>query len=236
MSSTNLSQTLIDFLQKNSSDFLTISKLIRLPKQTRDALGISQKSKNVDIIKATEPYYGDKLLILKGSKSSFLAYNIPKEQIIYNYVQKHPGKSPGQIAQYLPMVKKEFIQGLNTLLESDEAKVTLTENYTLKIFVTEKKPKISIPLAPQKEADPVTLFKKVFDKLNKGKKYVRICDIRRELNWPREKFDTTMENLRDNSTIQLHEGITSTMDESEVKDSFVDENNFLHVNISWREI
>lgn len=134
------------------------------------------------------------------------------------------------------MVKKEFIQGINTLLESNETKIILTENYVPKIFAEEKRPKKSIPHTPLKETDSLTLFKKAFDELKKGKKYVRICDIRRKLGWSREKFDCTLEQLYDNSKIQLHEGITSTMDESEVRDSFVDENNFLHINISWGEL
>ena len=233
MSQASLSQALIDFLQKNSSDFSTVSNLKNLPKITRDALGINKRSHIGEIIKAIDPCMGDKLIIVKGSKSKFLAYKIPKDRIIYNYIQKHPGKSPGQIARYLPMVKTEFIQGLNSLLESDEVKITLTENYSTKLFAQVKKPEKSIPPTLPKETDSFIVFKKAFDELNKGKIYVRISDMRRKLGWSREKFDTTLEQLRDNATIQLHAGDTSTMDESEVRDSYVDENNFLHITVTW---
>jgi hypothetical protein len=235
MSQASLFQVLIDFLQKNSSDYSNVSNLKKLPKQTLDSLGINSKSQIGEIVKKVTPYLGNGLVILKGSKSSFLAYNIPKNRILYNYIQKHPGKSPGQIAPNLPMVKGDFIQELYSLIESGGVKITYTEKYTTKLFAQVHKPEKTISSTLSKKPDSDTIFKIAFDELNKGEKYVRICDIRRKLDWSREEFDSTLKKLRDNSTIQLHEGITSTMDESEVRDSFVDENNFLHINISWRE-
>jgi hypothetical protein len=83
--------------------------------------------------------------------------------------------------------------------------------------------------------EPEPEFKQAFDDLNNGTQYVRISDLRRKLGWSPEKFDQTLEKLWEDSKIQMHEGITTDMDETDVKDSYTDSNGFLHVNLSWNE-
>ena len=78
-------------------------------------------------------------------------------------------------------------------------------------------------------------FKQAFDELDNGRIFVRICDLRKKLNWPRETFDETLKNLRDEEIIQLHEGDASTMTAEENKDCFTDKNGIRMGTISWNE-
>lgn len=76
-------------------------------------------------------------------------------------------------------------------------------------------------------------FREAFYALDKGRIFVRICDLRRELNWPREVFDEMLRKLRDEEIIQLHEGDASTMTPDENNDCFTDENNIRMGTVTW---
>ena len=76
------------------------------------------------------------------------------------------------------------------------------------------------------KATKVAEFKRVFDELDKGRIFVRICDIRRKLNYSREEFDQLLVAMRDAEMIQLHVGDASTVTQDELADGFVDENGF----------
>ena len=74
------------------------------------------------------------------------------------------------------------------------------------------------------KAVKVAEFKKVFDELDKGRIFVRICDLRKKMNLPREEFDEILRKLCDAEVIQLHEGDASTMTREENNNCFTDEN------------
>ena len=76
-------------------------------------------------------------------------------------------------------------------------------------------------------------FHKTFDLLDNGRIFVRICDLRRNLGWPRDVFDKMLRDLRDNDVIQLHTGDASLMTPDEVADCFIDENGFRKGSITW---
>ena len=63
--------------------------------------------------------------------------------------------------------------------------------------------------------------------------FVRICDLRRRLGWPREVFDDMLRRLSDKSVVQLHAGDVTLMTPDEVQDSFVDENGFRMGTMTW---
>ena len=84
--------------------------------------------------------------------------------------------------------------------------------------------------------EKVAEFKRVFDELNKGNRiFVRICDIRRKLNWSREEFDGMLVALRDAEVIQLCVGDASLETEDEIQDSFKDENSYRMGTLTWNE-
>ncbi len=76
-------------------------------------------------------------------------------------------------------------------------------------------------------------FKKAFDENDNDRIYVRIPDIRRSLNWPRDVFDNMLRNLRDDGIICTYLADESTMTADEVKDCFFDENGDSIGTIIW---
>ena len=64
-------------------------------------------------------------------------------------------------------------------------------------------------------------------RLNHGQEYIRIHEVREAFGWPRERFDRSLEALRDDGALQLHTGDVSTMSREEVHKSYVDENTLL---------
>ncbi|MBQ6738490.1 MAG: hypothetical protein IJP41_08575, partial [Synergistaceae bacterium] len=77
-------------------------------------------------------------------------------------------------------------------------------------------------------------FKHAFDKLNKnGRTFIRIPDLRKELNWPREVFDSMLMKLRDEGIISLRVGDATLQTREEVENSFVDENGFRLGTVTW---
>ena len=72
----------------------------------------------------------------------------------------------------------------------------------------------------------VSEFKALFKELDKGRIFVRICDLRRKAELSRKVFDEMLKKLRDAEVIQIHEGDNSTMTADERADCFTDENGF----------
>ena len=140
----------------------------------------------------------------------------------------------------MPFTKKDCQKVINELIEEGRAKIILNEALEPRIFLADSKTKTRTEnptVVPEKTNKQYTReeFKKAFDKLDKGRIFVRICDLRKELNWPREVFDEMLVKLRDEEVIQLQVGDASTMTRDEVKDSFVDENNFRMSLVTWND-
>jgi hypothetical protein len=78
-------------------------------------------------------------------------------------------------------------------------------------------------------------FKEAYSVLEQGKFYVRICDMRRRLNWPSQEFDMMLVKLRDAGQLQLQDGDTDYFTKEDIRDSFVDENGFRMLTMMWRK-
>lgn len=90
---------------------------------------------------------------------------------------------------------------------------------------------------PQQTQNIATLrdFKRAFDDNDNGRIFVKIPDIRRSLNWPRQVFDKMLRDLRNDEIINIYLADESTMTNDEIKDCFVDENNYRMGTITWNK-
>jgi len=79
-----------------------------------------------------------------------------------------------------------------------------------------------------------TLFQQGYNALEHGGHYVRICDLRRYLNWSADVFDATMISLRDARKLQLQGGDTDFFTAEDIRDCFVDENGLRKLTMMWR--
>ena len=79
------------------------------------------------------------------------------------------------------------------------------------------------------------MFQTAFENLDRGRIFVRICNMRRELGWSEDRFDNLLRKLRSEGVIQLHAGDVSTMTEEDVNLSYTDENNFFYATMTWKK-
>jgi hypothetical protein len=78
-------------------------------------------------------------------------------------------------------------------------------------------------------------FWNAFDRKEGGRFYVKIHELRDELNWSRDQFDRMLESLRDRGVLQLQDGDTDYFTYKNIEDSYVDENGFRFLTVMRRK-
>ncbi|MFO7973230.1 MAG: hypothetical protein R6V12_01190 [Candidatus Hydrogenedentota bacterium] len=241
MERTDIQDRLVEFLRKKNRDFVPLGQLKKLPKAVRDAIGIRSSDSGAKLEDRMRPHLTDRMIILNGSRTKYLAFNQPREVLVATLVREKPGKSLGQLGQLCPLQKAPFVDAVNALLKLGQVQCEIGQNYSVKLFPADAeppgagKPRGEGGKELQGDGEDHTLFARACRQLDRGQQYIRIHELRDALGWPRERFDRILEALRDDGTIQLHTGDISTMSEEEVRKSYVDENNFFLATLTWRE-
>jgi len=233
MEKTDVEGRLVEFLQKKDRDFVTLKQLQKSPKAVRDAVGIRSSDSVAKLEERLRPHLTDRLTILNGSRTKYLAFNQPHDVLVATLVREKPGKSLGQLGQSCPLQKAPFVDAVNSLLKRGQVRCEIGKDYGVKLFPADAEPRDAAQ--PPGEGGDRTLFGEACQRLNRGQEYIRIHEVRDALGWPRERFDRTLEALRDEGALQLHTGDVSTMSQEEVHKSYVDENNFFLATLTWRE-
>jgi hypothetical protein len=130
-----------------------------------------------------------------------------------------------------PLKDDERQNGLNQLVDDGLVKIKLNKGLLPCVFRANGEGVVTQP-----PVGPITeeAFRAAFQELERGKSYVRICDMRRRLNWTEQEFDTKLKKLRDEGKIQLQVGDIDFFNEQDLRESFVDENGFRMLKIVWR--
>ncbi len=227
-----------DILSKNKG-FMAIS---RLPKmmgaQVRQKLGIKSSEAAKILVKKLEPVLEDRFIFRKkGNTFYVLAPCDPAELVMAELSEDKPVKV-SEIAGSLKFLKKSDVAAILTeLINSGRVRVELDEKFAVKkIFAAGKvSPEPVRDGKGPNEPEEYTLekFKAAFDELDRGKIFVKIAELRRRLNWPREVFDRMLRTLRDKEIIQMRIGDEHLMTRDEINDSFVDEFHDLMGTVTW---
>ncbi len=236
MQTSEIKQAISDLLEKQGEDFLSVAQIRnKLPLGVLEKLGLSRKSQNSETLKTLQPAMGDGLKVYRGPKARYIGRDLPAEAIVLKGIQKTPGLSSKSLAQRrMPLIKRDFIPALNRLLESGQVLCTFNLNHT-PVLVPAPSP------APQAlEAqwdlsleDARVAFKQAYDRIGKGRGFVRIHRLREALNWPRDQFDDLLTDLMADYVIELHGGDPSVMSERQIRDSFVDDTGVLYITLTW---
>lgn len=234
MERTDIEDRLVEFLQKKNRNFVPFGQLKTLPKALRDAVGIRSSDSGAKMEGRIRPRLTDRLTILNGSRTKYLAFNQPHEVLLATLIGEKPGKSLGQLGQLCPFQKAPFVDVLNVLIKRGLVRCEIGQNYNVKLFPVDAQPPEEGDEGLQGNSSDRTLFAEACQRLDRGQEFIRIHAVREALGWPRERFDRVLETLRDDGTIQLHTGDISTMSEDEVRESYVDENNFFLATLTWR--
>lgn len=240
----NIPDIIQDILNKNKG-FVNVKNLPSLiSPELRLELGIKNGLTGPVIRKKLEPLLEDKFMFHKKGAVLYILTPCEPSELVISVINSSKSASPKLIAKSLPFTKKEFLDIINSLIDEGRAKLILNENLDVRIIFTEKK---SAPLTSSTpEAKPYDegkvrdsgdysprKFREAFDALDKGRIFVRICDLRRSLNWPREVFDDIIKKLRDNENVFIYEADQSTLTQDEIQDCFIDENNYVMGRIAW---
>ncbi len=247
----NVNEELLKILQKSNKEFISLSNLRKaMSADLRKQLKIASKTTTPDLRKILTPHIGATLTLRKGGRggrSYFLATQFKPEELLLSFIRTAPGKKPSGLGLALPLGKAEILGALNNLLKSGEIRAELKDYNDPRFYAADK---IHAPM-PQPEvqakentviADPDELyrkqkaqFKEAFDDLDRGRIFVNIFEIRRQLGYPRDVFDDLLKRLRKEKVIQLNSGDVTLLSADEVDDSFIDENGFRMGTVTLRK-
>ena len=229
----SVTEELAEVLKKKNTDFISLSQLNKaLPAAFRKRLGLTSDSKGPQIEKALLPHRGEELVVKRGSRSLYLTFKLPDEILLFRAIQKSNWKIPRM--DTIPFKKEEFSAVLNLLLEKDAVRVKKINKECKILLLAPASGAFSLPARKVAQVSGEK-FKEAYLELERGKFYVRICDLRRSLGWTAQEFDTMLTGLRDAGKIQLQTGDTDYFTDEDIRESFVDENGFRKLNMMWRQ-
>jgi hypothetical protein len=224
-------------LKKKNADYMTLGSL---PDSLKRRLTGKARPSAAELKKGIAPHLGEDLALRQGGRYVYLALRLSDESLLLRAVRKRAGKAPA--ASNTPFKKEEFLAALNRLIERGEVLVRLNKDYKPLLF----------PAPDAREADAHGAnargaaepggetnfseghFESAYRALERGKFFVRVCDLRRRLGWTEREFDGMTAALRDAGKIQLQAGDTAYFDERDIADSFTDENGFRMLTLMWR--
>ena len=227
----DMEQMIVDILSKTRTSYLTVNQIKRyLPSGLLHELGLNrQKSGNVQVLDALKASIGNRLRIYKGPRALYIGINRSDDDIILDKIKQRPGVSSKALGGRLPMLKGEYLACLNRLMENGRIRCTFNQVYRSALWPVE--PKASVQ--NQQRENLQAMFKDAYDRIGKGRGFVRIHRVREALRWPPETFDGLLRDLMAAYVIELHGGDPSALSENEIRKSFVDENGTLYITLSW---
>lgn len=250
-----ITQALQAILKKSGKDFLSLSIVkTKMGSGMRRALEIKSNHSSASVRKILEAYLGETLEILKGGRSVYLAIRRAPVDWVLMGLSTHAPKGVGALGKLLPIFSKTRLIGvLNELLRDRRVVASLNEKGEARLTISSNA--MEVPPAPPESdngCEPINAgrpetaiidsldekarrkaFYLAFRELDRGRIFVRICDLRRHLGWKREDFDSLLRHLRDEEIIQLHSGDVTMMTSQEVDEGFIDENGFRMGTVTW---
>jgi hypothetical protein len=230
-------------LEKAGKMFIPIKDMVRkIPQDLRSRLDIKVTAPVKKLRQQLEGLLGQRLKIYPVKKATYVGKNMPSEEMIAQLINHHPDISLKLICQKLPLTRQHAINTINVLISSGIILPRLNDK--MNIFFTLKDPAFADPeniRARIKEHETIhsqekaiAEFHDAYKSIGKGRNFVRIHRIRDTLQWPEKTFDTVLTSLMQNYTVELHGGDPSSMTETEIADSYKDEQGRLFLTISWR--
>jgi hypothetical protein len=229
----NIEHLITALLQKHAKDYLTVKQIVAgLPSVARRRLALTPKHTTTSLVQKLTPYLGNNVQVYKGGRSTYIGRNMPIEEMIVHRIRQKPGVSSKQLGMQLPVTNKPYLTALNGLLQSGAVVCTLKDNHTACLNLADSA--FSRPVAQQGEpGDDQTALRAAYDQVGQGRRFVRIHRLRESLQWTRERFDRGLQDLRAAYKVEIHGGDPSQLTETEIRNSYLDENGMLYITLSW---
>ena len=233
MQEINLSEIVAEIFSKHHCSFMTVKQVVsNMPMQLKRDLGVAEPHAAVELQKIFEPMLDDRYVFSRRGTWIYIQEARKPEEFIFDALNKRKelGKTAGRIWLSVPFSKKECSKILGQLVRDGKVILKLEDDLVFRFYPAEN--------AEENETQnpsEYTLenFRTAFDALDNGRIFVRICDLRKKLNWPRNVFDQGLRQFRDAGIIQLHVGDVSLMTREEIDDCFIDENNIRMGTVTW---
>ena len=235
----NIADSIQRILEKNKG-FMTVTKLPEhMTADEKRAIGIRKSDSGKIISRKIDNSAEGRFIFRTKGRSIYILVPCEPSEFVLGLLSEKEAFDVKSVNS-LPFTKSEFVEIINGLAEEGRVIIKLTEDFTPKIYRASRERKAAeIPGVVQSANDTGEYtqenFKAAFDSLDHGRIFVRICDIRRKLGWPREVFDGMIRDLRNRRVIQLHTGDASLMTEDEIADCYIDENNFRMGSVTWHD-
>lgn len=228
----SIADSIQSVLDKNRG-FMALSRLpSHMGLQLRNKLGIKSKTPVKVLLKKLESVLEENFVLRKKGNTQYILTPCDPAEFVLAELSEDKPMTPNTVASILkPFTKADIAAILTELAESGRVKTIYTDKLEPQIFSVGGNI-IGTAYEPKGEYT-LEKFREAFSELDKGKVFVKICDLRRMLDWPREEFDDMLRNLRDREIIQMHIGDEHLMTPDEVKDSFVNELNYLMGTVTW---
>lgn len=210
-----------------------------LSKGLRDKLYIKGSTSAHIVRKILMPVLEENFVIRKN-RGTYILKPLDPEEFVYAWLSEDKPMALNELVRLLkPFTKAEALALLTEMVNAGKIRVRFEDSYKVNVFacgagnqaVGESRQVQAQALRPEEFTQ--AKFRAAYDVLHKFREFVRICDLRRSLNWPREVFDGMIRALRDNRTIQIFRADESHMTQDDIRDSFVDENHTIQGIMTW---
>ncbi len=211
-----------------------------LSKGLRSKLYIKSNTPPKIIKQKLMPVIEENFIIRKKTNAIYVLTPCEMEELVFMRLSETEAVPLGELVRLLkPFTKAEALALVTEMVNAGKVRVEFPESYRVNVFawgaghqaVSESRQAPVQALSPEEYTQ--AKFRAAYDVLHTFRKFVRICDMRRSLNWPREVFDGMVRALRDNRTIQLFMTDESHMTKDEIRDCFIDENRFIQGLMTW---
>ena len=172
----------------------------------------------------------------KSQMSYYILTPCDPAELIVALLSREEEMTPKGLARRMPFTNRDVCTLLNELVKSGKVQTMYDEMLEPKVFLASG---VSPAQGGGKDQSPQpgkytqAKFREAYDELHRSREFVRICDLRRSLNWPREVFDEMVRRLRDSMAIHMAQAENRYYTPDELADCWVDENNYRMGTIDW---
>ena len=212
-----------------------------LSKGLRDKLYIKSNTPTRIIRQKLMPTLEENFHIHK--KGNYIYVMLPREpeDFVFERLSEDKPIALGELARSLkPFKKPEVVALMTEMVNAGKVRIKIEDSCMVSFFAwgaghQALRENRQAPKAQTFRPEDYTQakFRKAYEELQMLRELVRICDLRRKLDWPREAFDGMIRTLRDNRIIQIDRADESMMTQDELLDCFVDENRIIQGYITW---
>jgi len=235
---TNIENLIIQLFDNQGKDYLTL-KFLKSQSQIKKILQLTDKMSNSDIKKKLLPHVENAIRVVRGYKVLYVTRNISDTDLIINRIQKKPC-SLKSLKLFFPVQTKQLAKLVSQMVMSGQLCVEFSDKGDINLSINDIKPEQQEEILEEVSEAQTTndrqKMKEAYDHVGGGRSFVRIHAMREYLNWSRQRFDQSLEQLTRELAIQLHFGDPSVLTEKQLEDSYVDDEGQVCITITWRDV